>query len=325
MVSIACFKTRYLMNILLDYRKYVLGIFYMVMNCVVLHAQSPQVSSGTIRHLEKFKSQYVDARNVDVWLPEGYGNGKKYNVLYMHDGQMLFDASLAWNKQVWEMDEKMGALMKLGKIRDCIVVGIWNSGTNRDIDYIPQKPFKSLPAEVQDTLLKVRKPDGSAAFSGKVQSDNYLKFLVTELKPFIDREFSTLTGRKNTFIAGSSKGGLISLYAICEYPLVFGGAACLSTHWPGIYTAVNNPIPGTIFQYMKQNLPSPKNHRIYFDYGTETLDTLYEQYQLEADIIMRLKGYTSKNWTTRKFQGDDHSETAWRNRVSIPILFLMGR
>ena len=80
-------------------------------------------------------------------------------------------------------------------------------------------------------------------FPVPVQSDAYLKFLVTELKPFIDSTFSVATDRSNTFIAGSSMGGLISMYAVCEYPAVFGGAACLSTHWPGIFTAENNPIP----------------------------------------------------------------------------------
>ena len=309
----------------IHFHKHFFITFFILFYCTILHAQAPAVSTGTIKHFEKFQSQYVDARNVDVWLPEGYDKVKRYSVLYMHDGQMLFDASLAWNKQVWEVDEILGSLLKGSKIKECIVVGIWNSLENRDIDYIPQKPFESLPVAVQDTLLKVKKPDGSPAFSGKVQSDKYLKFLVTELKPFIDKNFNTLTGRENTFIAGSSKGGLISLYAICEYPLLFGGAACLSTHWPGIYTAEKNPIPGAILQYMKKNLPSPKTHRIYFDFGTETLDTLYEQFQIKADLIMRSKGYTGRNWITRKFSGEDHSETAWRKRFSIPVVFLLGK
>ena len=86
----------------------------------------------------------------------------------------------------------------------------------------------------------MQRQPGAPVFSGKIQSDNYLKFLVKELKPFIDSSFSTLKDQQNTFIAGSSMGGLISMYAICEYPLVFGGAACLSTHWPGIFTMINN-------------------------------------------------------------------------------------
>ena len=77
----------------------------------------------------------------------------------------------------------------------------------------------------------------------KPVSDNYLKFLVTELKPFIDKKYSVYKDMNHTFIAGSSMGGLISMYAICEYPRVFGGAACMSTHWPGIFSAEGNPVP----------------------------------------------------------------------------------
>ncbi len=290
-----------------------------------LHAQTPKVTHGSIKRLANFSSKYVDARNIDIWLPDGYSNKKKYPVLYMHDGQMLFDSSITWNHQAWEVDEVLGKLVKGHRVKECIVVGIWNSGANRDIDYVPQKPFETIPSAQQDSLLKLKKPDGSPAFSGKIQSDNYLRFLVTELKPYIDENFSTLKNRKNTFIAGSSKGGLISLYAICEYPAVFGGAACLSTHWTGVYTAENNPIPESIFKYMAIYLPAPQSHRIYFDYGTETLDRLYEPFQLKANMIMKAKGYTSKNWITKKFQGDDHSEKPWSKRLHIPMIFLLGK
>ena len=153
----------------------------------------------------------------------------------------------------------------------------------------------------------------------------YLKFLVKELKPFIDKTFSTLQNKHNTFIAGSSMGGLISMYAICEYPKVFGGAACISTHWPGTFAVDNNPIPGAFLQYLKIHLPSPASHRIYFDYGTETLDALYAPFQLQADAIMKAKGYTTKYWMTKKFEGESHSEVAWRKRFSIPAIFLLGK
>lgn len=301
----------------------ILYILFLFNNTI--SAQLPKVSTGTIRHFENFQSRYVDSRNVDVWLPDGYNASKKYAVLYMHDGQMLFDTAIAWNHQVWDVDGILGKLMKERKIKDCIVVGIWNSGVNRDIDYIPQKPFESLSLVEQDTLLRVKKPDGSPAFSSKVQSDRYLKFLVTELKPFIDKKFSTIRNRDNTLIAGSSKGGLISLYALCEYPQVFGGAACLSTHWTGIYSAENNPIPAAIFKYMQKKLPSPKDHRIYFDYGTATLDTLYEPFQKKADEIMKSKGYNARNWITKKFPDANHSEKAWNSRFHIPMLFLLKK
>ena len=115
------------------------------------------------------------------------------------------------------------------------------------------------------------------------------------------------------------------MYAICEYPAVFGGAACLSTHWTGVYTADNNPIPESIFKYISIHLPKAENHRIYFVYGTETLDRLNEHFQLKANMIMKAKGYTTKNWITKKFQGDDHSEKPWSKRLHIPMIFLLGK
>ena len=106
---------------------------------------------------------------------------------------------------------------------------------------------------------------------------------------------------------------------------MFGGAACLSTHWPGIFRKENNAFPNAMNQYLKANLPKAKNHQIYFDYGTETLDAMYEHYQLEVDKIMTNKGYSNKNWMTKKFEGENHSEIAWRKRVKIPLEFLLRK
>ena len=284
---------------------------------------SINVSAGKMIRYENFNSKYTESRNVDVWLPSGYNPQKKYNVLYMQDGQMLFDSISNWNHQEWCVDETMSKLLQEKKIHDCIIVGIWNSGKNRHSDYCPEKPFESLTPAQQDTLLKTKRKNGAIVFAAKPNSDNYLKFLVTELKPFIDSVYSTNKNQQQTFIAGSSMGALISVYAICEYPQVFGAAACLSTHWPVIYTNINNSIADSIYSYLKANLPSPKNHKIYFDYGTTTLDTLYEPYQKRVDVLMKQKGFTSKNWITKRFEGADHSEKAWRNRLNIPLQFLL--
>ena len=119
-------------------------------------------------------------------------------------------------------------------------------------------------------------------------------------------------------------GGLISIYALCEYPNIFGGAACLSTHWPGIFKA-DNPFPKAMQVYLKTHLPLAKKHKIYFDYGTLTLDAMYEPYQLEVDKIMAYKRYSSKNWITKKFEGENHSEIAWSKRVRIPLEFLLRK
>jgi hypothetical protein len=120
-------------------------------------------------------------------------------------------------------------------------------------------------------------------------------------------------------------GGLISMYAICEYPLVFGGAACLSTHWTGIYTAHDNPLPNVLLSYFKAHVPSARSHKLYFDYGTKTLDTLYKPFQLQADKIMKAKGYSSDIFVSSEFVGADHSERSWNARFAIPALFLLKK
>ena len=286
-------------------------------------AQEPHVSSGKIQRLSNFKSNYVDSRNIDIWLPDGYSPNEKYAVVYMHDGQSLFDADITWNKQEWDADGTAAKLIADGKTQKFIVVGIWNNGMKRHFEYFPQKAFAKLTKEQQEFVSgqllsekKIKEPFNPC-------SDNYLKFVVTELKPYIDSNFSTRTDAAHTFIAGSSMGGLISMYAICEYPEVFGGAACLSTHWPGIFKAENNPVPAVFFDYLKNHLPGPKNHKFYFDYGDQTLDALYPNLQKQVDVIMKEKGYSGKNWITRFFPGENHSEDAWKKRLNIPFEFLL--
>jgi enterochelin esterase-like enzyme len=299
-------------------------IFVLILLSANISLVVAQVSAGKLQRIESFGSQFVDPRNVDVWLPEGYSAKGKYAVLYMHDGQMLFDSTNTWNHQEWGIDEIMNRLLKAKIIRNCIVVGIWNNGKYRHPEYFPQKALEYLTPKEKKDLLNYSIGDTSEPLlvNGPI-SDNYLRFLVLELKPYIDQNFSTLPDRSNTFIAGSSMGGLISMYAICEYPDVFGGAACISTHWPGTFKAENNPGPKAFLAYLADHLPSPKNHKFYFDYGTKTLDAMYKPYQMKADEIMKKKGYTNANWITREFPGEDHSERAWRKRIEIPLSFLL--
>jgi predicted alpha/beta superfamily hydrolase len=219
-------------------------------------SQVPHPSSGTIKQFVNFPSRYVEPRNVDVWLPENYSPAKNYAVLYMQDGQMLFDSTITWDHQEWGADETLSRLMAEKKIRNTIVVGIWSNGKYRHAEYSPQKALNKLSGKDKTELMTLL-PDGP-------MGDNYLKFLVTELKPFIDSSFSTLKDQKSTFIAGSSMGGLISMYALCEYPSVFYGAACISTHWTVLYRATENSIPFAILDYMNKHLPSPDDHKFYF-------------------------------------------------------------
>jgi predicted alpha/beta superfamily hydrolase len=287
-------------------------------------AQLPQTVSGKIDRIDSFPSKFVTARNVDVWVPDDYSNKKTYAVLYMHDGQMLFDNTTTWNKKAWDVDDMAVKLMKQGTVKEFIVVGVWNGGPTRHPDYFPQKPFQSLNKAQQDWVVKDLQNAGRTKEVFQPVSDNYLKFLVTELKPFIDKHYATKKDRQNTFIAGSSMGGLISMYAICEYPQVFGGAACLSTHWPGVFSMNNNPVPDAFLSYLKTHLPNPKTHLLYFDHGTATLDAMYPAFQKKADEIILAKGYGPNNFLSKIFPGEDHSETAWSKRLQYPLEFLLG-
>lgn len=284
----------------------------------------PKVNEGRLVHMANFASKFVSARDVDIWLPEDYSEKNSYAVIYMNDGQTLFDPKMSWLNKEWGVDEMMAKLLKTNAIKNTIIVGISNSGLGRVDDYFPQKPFESLSVEYKKELrILLDKNEYTTSMMRDVHSDNYLKFLVEELKPFIDKKYSTFTDKKNTFIMGSSYGGLISMYAISEYPDIFGGAACLSTHWIGTFE--DNPIIAQSFiDYFNENIPSPIDHKIYFDYGSETLDQYYKPYQLKIDAIMKAKGYTDKNWKTLEFVGENHSEEAWSKRLDIPFMFLVG-
>ena len=287
------------------------------------YCQLPNVVAGTIHRIDSFSSKYITARNIDIWLPGGYDTSKQYPVIYMHDGQMLFDSATTWNKTAWDVDDVITRLVTEHKMPKVIVVGIWNGGATRHADYFPQKPFESLTMEQRKMIYEAARSNGYSVFGNhEIQSDNYLKFIVEELKPYIDHTYPTLKDAKNTFIGGSSMGGLISMYAICEYPAIFGAAICMSTHWPGIFSMEQNPIPEAFNSYLANNLPNPKQHKIYFDYGTKTLDSLYEPLQTKIDHTMRKKWYTKKQWETLKFEGDNHSEIAWKKRLLIPFTFI---
>jgi len=173
---------------------------------------------------------------------------------------------------------------------------------------MPQKAIeRASEAGLDDMFKSVR---------AKPLGDAYLKFLVTELKPAIDARYRTLPDRAHTSIMGSSMGALISLAALCEYPGVFGGAACLSTSWP--------VAGGVAARDLDKTLPDPRTHRIYFDYGDESKDGNYEPLQRQVDAQVRAAGYTEGvNWLTKSFPGEPHSERAWRKRVDIPLQFLL--
>ena len=269
--------------------------------------------TGRVEHLSPIDSKFVARRHVDVWLPPSYfapeAAEDRYPVLYVHDGQNVFDPATSFIGVDWGIDETMTRLIEEKKVSEAIVVAIWNT-PKRLSEYMPQRAIERTTAKDLDAMFKpVREnPLGDA----------YLKYVVTELKPAIDTRYRTKPDRDHTFSMGSSMGGLISLYAICEYPEVFGGAACLSTAW--------TVADGITTRGLGDSLPDPGTHRIYFDYGTETKDGRYEPLQNAVDTQMKDAGYTEgKNWITKSFPGEEHSERAWRKRVDQPLRFLLDR
>jgi predicted alpha/beta superfamily hydrolase len=269
-------------------------------------------ATGRVDSWQDVESAHVPARNVDVWLPPGYAAHphRRYPVVYMHDGQNLFDPQLSYTGVDWGIDETMTRLIAARRVREAIVVGIWNT-PRRLQEYMPLAPVQgeSLPVGV-DGFPPLARSD--------ITSDAYLRFLVEELKPFIDATYRTRPGRRDTVVVGSSMGGLVSLYAAAQYPQVFGGVGALSTHWP-----VGE---GVAVDWLGAHLPDPRTHRIYYDFGTATLDAQYAPYQQRMDALMRAHGYREgRDWITRRIEGAEHSERAWRARVDVPLEFLLGK
>lgn len=298
-------------------------MFFIIMFTVPLASQIQKTDRGKIVFYPDFPSRYIVPRHIEIWLPEHYSSGGKFAVLYMHDGQMLYDAGTTWNKQSWNVDSTASALMSSGKIKDCIIVGIWNDQSTRHKDYFPAKPFNILTAEEKKWVTSELLKNGRATEEFTVYSDDYLRFIVEELKPFIDSVYNVNTNKQNTFIAGSSMGGLISMYAVFEYPDIFGGAACLSTHWPGVFTVENNPVPDAFVSYIKSGLQNLRSNKIYFDHGDQTLDALYPPLQAKVNLAMQF--YPEQFWVSRFFPGTDHSEKAWRERFGDVLVYLCSK
>ncbi len=268
-------------------------------------------ASGAVERHENFSSKYVKPRHVDVWLPPQYNPASpdRYPVLYMHDGQNLFDPALAYVGVDWGVDEALTRLSKEEAFGGAIVVGIWNT-KDRWYEYMPQK---TLPA----IRRYLKKTPWTRRFTGEYNGDAYLKFLVTELKPFIDATYHTLPDARHTFTAGSSLGALISLYALVEYPQVFGGAGCLSIPWPIGENA--------LVDYFCTALPRPGEHKVYFDFGTQTSDGPIEPFQARMDEWLAKAGFRpGVDWLSRKFVGAEHTESAWRERLHIPLRYFFN-
>ena len=231
--------------------------------------------------------QLKRARRVWIYLPDDYTVSKKrYPVLYMHDGQNVFDDATSYAGE-WGVDECIDSMKS-----KCIVVAIDNGADKRINEYCPYDfSLKSLGLSKADTL---NKGDGGL----------YVDFLVKTLKPFIDKKYNTLKDKKNTFIAGSSMGGLISMYAVLKYPKVFGGAGVFS---PAFWVAPK------IFYDIKTKGEKVKS-RIYFYAGKQESESMVTDMLKAFDAMAAVS--KSKMTTLIRDEGK-HNEPAWRKEFPL--------
>jgi predicted alpha/beta superfamily hydrolase len=263
--------------------------------------------AGDLRVLDSLYSpQLHNRRKLYAYLPPSYASGeRRYPVIYMQDGQNLFDESLSYAGE-WQVDETMEALSREGI--EAIVVGVPNAGVRRIDEY---SPFK----------------DARLRRGGR--GDWYAAFVANTVKPLIDRDFRTLPEREHTGIFGSSMGGLISLYAFFSRPDVFGFAGVMS---PSLWFAQE-----AILQYVRQAQAEPG--LIYFDLGThEGGDTRpahhpphrYTSRYLDSARHMRdllgQKGYRlGHNLRYDEEEEATHNEAAWARRLPDALRFLLAR
>jgi hypothetical protein len=244
-------------------------------------------------------------RHVEVWLPPAYDENPdaRFPVLYMSDGQNLFDPRIANTGVDWGVDEAIVRLSDAGTIPPVIVVGAWST-EDRAPEY---SPWHAAP--------------------------DYARFLIEELMPRVNAEFRTLTGPENTAVMGSSMGGLLSFYLVTYHPDVFGSCGCVSTHFPlseAVWSQMVEPAAGEapdptpfIVRDIADGLKVPPGVRYWFDFGTEGLDSTYgptheivRQWLLDQGLV------EGKDFVVREYEGATHNEASWRARLDDPLTFL---
>lgn len=254
--------------------------------------------TGNIRLHRAFHSRYLgNDRDLIVYLPPGYNRArtKRYPVLYMQDGQNLMDGATSFIPgKDWRVDETAQRLIRAKLIEPLIIVGIYNAGVERVNEYTPTR-------------------DNAREMGG--HADLYGRLLIEEIKPFIDRSYRTRQDAADTGLAGSSLGGLVTLYLGLKHSHVFGKLAVLSpSAWWDNRLLVRHV----------QSLPAKPNTRIWLDVGTEegrNGDALREVALLRDALI-------EKGWRAGadlryvEVEGGVHDEAAWAKRVEPLLRFL---
>jgi predicted alpha/beta superfamily hydrolase len=248
-------------------------------------------------------------RHVEIWLPPGYDDAAvtRYPVLYMHDGQNLFDPRIANTGVDWGVDEAVVRLVNRGIITPIIVVGVWST----DARFSEYSPWHDAP--------------------------NYARFLIEELMPRVNAAFRTLTGPGNTAVMGSSMGGLLSFYLVTHHPETFGACGCESTHFPLSESVVARFFPGVpvaaapdttsyIVRDIRSGLKAPQNTRYRFDYGSLGLDSAYGPSHAAVRKWLLAQGrIEGRDFVIRRYDGATHNEASWRARLEDPLTFLFGK
>jgi len=247
---------------------------------------------GTVKVLRDLHSPQLDnRRDILVYLPPSYAAGeRRYPVIYMHDGQNLFDEATSFGAE-WGVDQTLEAGAEHGL--EAIVVGIPNLGEARLDEYGPWA-------------------DGRHGAGGR--GDAYLDFVAETVKPRVDRDFRTLPDRGNTGIAGSSMGGLISLYAFFRRPDTFGFAGVMS---PALWFGDRR-----VFGFVEGAPFVPG--KLYLDVGTKEGTEAVEDVRRLRDILVE-KGYEKgRNFLYVVEMGGGHDERAWARRLRKELHFLLG-
>ena len=265
-----------------------------------LHRYSPQgpdhTLTGNFRMHPDFESSFLSRkRHLLVYLPPEYEQNpsRRYPVLYLHDGQNLFDGATAYVKgEDWGVDETVEKLIIEREIEPLIVVGIYNTGDQRLDEYTPSR----------DSRIK---RGGSA--------DLYGRLLVEELKPFIDERYRTRPGPGQTGLGGSSLGGLVSLYLGLRYPIVFGKLLVMS---PSIWWD-----RGEILRYINK-LPVKPSTRIWLDIGTLEENRSAKMVRSVRDALKSRGWRQGDDLEYFEARGGQHNERAWRERVEPALRFL---
>lgn len=246
--------------------------------------------TGDYEFIESVSSEFLEQnRNVIVWLPPSYNHtNNHYPVLYMHDGQNVFDHLTSSFGSEWRIDEIVTDLITREMINEIIVVAVYNT-TDRSAEYAPTK-----------------------------KGNHYTRFMIEELMPMVNGRYRTKTGPENTAVMGSSLGGLIAFDLAWENPEVFGKAGCLSPAY-----LVNKD---EILKRVKKDKSAYKNVKFYMDCGTLGVDKEILPGYRKMIKILHKKGYVDDvNLLVFEDAGADHTEAAWAGRVHKPLLFFFGK